>query len=638
MPGKENFVKGLATVTPAQAAATNCRGDFFLRDGDVYVFYGDSITDNEVYPRMLENYVLTRFPSWNITFYNLGWGGDVAKNIFRLQREVLPVKPTVFTENMGMNDGCFSPINAGTVDVYTNAYRTLIPMLRECNPEMRIVLISEVPYENQPGKYPADGAYPQTLQYLARTKEKLAREFGVAFIDLFTAYAKQIGYGKIIYPDFILSGDGIHPNAIGQTIVGMIILKSMNAPAQIAGLDLNIAGNTLDVTQAVRCKLKDVKLSSDGVVGFARLAEALPCPIEPQGEQTQRFLGLVNFADELNRDILTIAGLSCKAYELKINDVSIDIYTADELASGVNIAEPMKGPHWDQARAVARATRERQAAHNTKWRSVWLKDHSNITQGQYDLSNKARIDELDAQAQAAVKKQHELNRPKWMTFTLTPAAPKPTTLPVPVTIGIQPPQMEPLDWSKKDVKMVDLRTPANRPFAGESGWLDVGPKASFGAIPVGRQLFAGVPFEIIDPAKNNDKSMVVIGTRPDQKGLVSQVVIPLGHKASVLNFLHAGAWMSISDKPVVVEFAYAGGIKIKTRFAPGYHIVDWWQPPQALSNGVIAWTGICDGNPIGVMYAPVINPRPEEPIESILISLPEGSSSIYGLMAISYLE
>ncbi len=622
----------------------NCGDDFFLRDGDIYTFYGDSITDNEVYPRMLENYVLTRFPAWNIAFYNLGWGGDVAKNLFRLQRDVLPIKPTVFSENFGMNDGCYAPISAGTLEVYSNAYRELIPMLRRCNPEIRIALFSEVPYENQPGKYAADGAYPQTLQYMARTKEQLAKEFGVTFIDLFSAYAKQIGYGKIIYPDFILSPDGIHPNAIGQTIVGMIILRAMNAPSEIAAMDLNVADNTLKTTRTVRCQVKDLKLSSTGAVSFARLAEALPCPVEPQGEQTRRFLSLVNFANEINRDILKITGLSHKAYELKINDVAIDIYTADELASGVNITEPMKGPLWDQAQTIAQATRERQTAHNTKWRSVWLKDHSNITQGQYDLSNKARIDELDAQAQAAIQKQHQLNRPQWTTFTLTPASPKPITLPVPVTLGILPPQMEPLDWTKKDVKTVDLRMLANRPFAeevignGKGGWLEAGPIAYFVAVPVGRQIFAGVPFDIIDPAKNNDKSMVLIGTRPDQKNLAPQVVIPFGRKASVLNFLHAGAWMSSSDKPVVVEFTYPGGLKIKTQFAPGHHIADWWQPPQTLSNGVIAWTGICDGNPIGAMYAPITNPRPQDTIESITIAMQEGSSSIYGLMAISYLE
>ena len=216
----------------ASAAATipKCGNDFFLRDGDVYVIYGDSITNNGFYPRLLENYVLTRFPSWHVTFYNLGWGGDVARNIFRVQRDVLPLKPTAFTECMGMNDGAYQPINPQTLETFTNAYRTIIPLLRQCNPDMRIALISSVPYENQPGHTVADGAYPQTLRCLALAKKRIAQEYQLPFIDLFTGYGSKLGFGKIVYPDFILTGDGIHPNAIGHTIMGLVILKGMNAP------------------------------------------------------------------------------------------------------------------------------------------------------------------------------------------------------------------------------------------------------------------------------------------------------------------------------------------------------------------------------------------------------------------------
>jgi lysophospholipase L1-like esterase len=436
---RKNSVKALilllcfATFAVADNSQPKCDNGFFLRDGDVYVIYGDSITDCSVYPRLLENYVLTRFPSWNITFYNFGWGCDMAGNIFRVQRDVLHIKPTVFTENMGMNDGYYIPINAKNIELYTNAYRTLIPMLRKCNPDMRIALISTVPYENQPDKHLADGAYPQTLRYLARTKKQIAQEFNLSFIDLFTGYGTKLGFGKIVYPDFILSGDGIHPNPIGQSIMGLAILKGMNAPAEIATLNLEVVDKIIKSTQTSRCKIKDLKLSPEGLISFQRLAEALPCPVEPQGEQAGRFLEIVDFANEINRDMLKVTGLTGKVYELKINESPIATYTAAELSNGVNIAEPMKGPLWDQAMAVAQATLNRQNAHFGKWRNVWLKDQSNLTQGEYDLSNKTEIEKLDAQAQAAIKKQHELNQPKWMIFTLTPITEKPMVLPKPIT-------------------------------------------------------------------------------------------------------------------------------------------------------------------------------------------------------------
>lgn len=235
-----------------------------------------------------------------------------------------------------------------------------------------------------------------------------------------------------------------------------------------------------------------------------------------------------------------------------------------------------------------------------------------------------------------------------MTFTLTPTAQKPEVLPAPITITegnpLQPPKMEPLDWTKQNVKTLDLRSLVNRGFAddvagdGKGGWTDQGPNANLATLPTGRQTLAGVPFDIIDPAKNNGKSMLVISRRPDQKNVAASMVIPFNAKAGMLTFLHTGAWFSVSEKPVVVEFIYANDIKVKTQFVPAYHLSDWWCPLKSLPNGVIAWNGICGDTPIGVMYTPVNNPRPESPIESIRISVPEGSGSIYGLLAISYLQ
>jgi len=52
------------------------QGDFYLKDGDTVVFYGDSITDQRLYTTFTEAYVLTRFPKLNIRFIHSGWSGD----------------------------------------------------------------------------------------------------------------------------------------------------------------------------------------------------------------------------------------------------------------------------------------------------------------------------------------------------------------------------------------------------------------------------------------------------------------------------------------------------------------------------------------------------------------------------------
>jgi lysophospholipase L1-like esterase len=644
-----SILAGILLTLGTLATAAEKPSEFFLRDGDVYVIYGDSITDGATYPRTIENYVLTRFPKWNVTFYNLGWGGDVAGNLFRVTRDVLPIKPTAFSDCMGMNDGGYSAVSEPRLNSYINAYREMIPMLRKANPEVRIALISAIPYENRNGTGAANGAYAQTLRCFAQAKQQLAKEFNTRFVDLFSGYSEKMGMGKVIFPDFVLSGDGVHPNGIGQTIMTLAILKGMGAPAEIADLKIDLSKSGIfslfsKAAEAHRCKVKDIAFKQ-GKLTFKRLAEALPCPVIAGEEQTARFLDTVNFADEINRDMLTVVGLTAPAYELRINNVPIEIYSSQELANGVNIAKPMKGPLWDQAMAVAGATNERQNAHYTKWRGVWLAGGGS-TSGQYNTSNKTQIDQLDAAAKAAIKKQHELNQPKWMTFTLTAVKEKPVNLPKPVTYSdCSPdvtPRLQPLDWTKAKVKSIDLKTLVNRGFADEvasdqkGGWSDQGPGNDLSPFPTGHQVLAGVPFDIIDPAKNNGKSMVVLSRRAGQ-GTPTSVTIPVGLKAKMLAFLHIGAWVS-NTKMVEVILHYSNGLSMKAGFNAGIHFTDWWSTPEVSPSLVRAWVGNNKSAGVAATYTPLPNPTPEQTITSIELVVPENTDWVYGLIAITALE
>ena len=75
MPRRRNALKIVLTLflgavpaltgaaSPPEAAAT----PFALRDGDRVVFYGDSITQEGGYGRLVEAFVVSRFPDWDIT-------------------------------------------------------------------------------------------------------------------------------------------------------------------------------------------------------------------------------------------------------------------------------------------------------------------------------------------------------------------------------------------------------------------------------------------------------------------------------------------------------------------------------------------------------------------------------------------
>src|SRR5438046_10558808 len=92
----------LLFLSPARGADAA----FFFKDGDRVVMIGDSITEQYLYSSYVEMWTSTRFPWWDITFRNVGIGGDTSPGgNNRFKRDVLANKPTAMTVDFGMNDG-----------------------------------------------------------------------------------------------------------------------------------------------------------------------------------------------------------------------------------------------------------------------------------------------------------------------------------------------------------------------------------------------------------------------------------------------------------------------------------------------------------------------------------------------------
>src|SRR5580698_5417553 len=81
--------------------AIRAESDFYLKDGDTVVFYGDSITNQRLYTVFIETFAATRFPGRRIRFVHSGWPGDRAGGgaggsaDIRLERDVIAYNPSV---------------------------------------------------------------------------------------------------------------------------------------------------------------------------------------------------------------------------------------------------------------------------------------------------------------------------------------------------------------------------------------------------------------------------------------------------------------------------------------------------------------------------------------------------------------
>ncbi len=110
---------------------------FYIHNGDKVVFYGDSITDGEWYPTLLETFVLTRYPQWRNQFFNRGVSGDNSGSITRFQRDVASQHPQVVTFMMGYNDGGYNKLTADGLAKFLGNVEQSVAMARKDNPNVR---------------------------------------------------------------------------------------------------------------------------------------------------------------------------------------------------------------------------------------------------------------------------------------------------------------------------------------------------------------------------------------------------------------------------------------------------------------------------------------------------------------------
>ncbi len=165
--------------------------------------------------------------------------------------------------------------------------------------------------------------------------------------------------------------------------------------------------------------------------------------------------------------------------------------------------------------------------------------------------------------------------------------------------------------------MLDLSKQANRPFSDDGkngGWTGQG-ENDFRNMPLGIQKVNGVNFNIIDPAKNNGKSCLVLrGTpKPDFPARIDG--IPVGEKLARLFFLHACAWSG--KEAGRYRLNYEDGTHADYILYPGRNIGDWWTCSflSDAAPGILRQNAL--GQQVGVYMAVWENPHPEKTIRTI---------------------
>lgn len=142
---------------------------------------------------------------------------------------------------------------------------------------------------------------------------------------------------------------------------------------------------------------------------------------------------------------------------------------------------------------------------------------------------------------------------------------------------------------------IDLRSACNMGFKDEvdgdrkGGWTDQGPDNDLAMMTLGKQKLAGINFDVIDPARNDGRSCIVLRGKERPYFPDSVTVKSGGAKGRYLYLLNAVAWEPKSATRIgTVEVRYTDGKSTTLPLVSGTDTANFWMPRQ-IPNAAVAW-------------------------------------------------
>jgi len=336
---------------------------FALHDGDRVTFYGDSITAQRQYTEDVEEFVLTRYPAWKVSFHNAGVDGDKVSGgsagpvDLRLDRDVFAWHPDVVTIMLGMNDFYYRPDQPGIFSSFTDGYKHLVGSINKNNPRVRLTLIQPSPYDDVTRDPLITGGMNAVLLKYGASVAQLAHERGARVADFnspMTAVLKAADDESPALAQQIIP-DRVHPQQGGHWVMAASLLKSWNAPSLVTsvviegGLKPSATVSNTEVSNLVRAKGKVTTRLS-----WTQTDKALPLPfaapeLDPVLALTLRHSDIVAALDQ---ETLQVKALGPGEFDLLIDGLKVGRFTSDQLSTGINLAT-METPMLERARLVA---------------------------------------------------------------------------------------------------------------------------------------------------------------------------------------------------------------------------------------------------------------------------------------------
>jgi len=336
---------GLAVCIPARAegagagagSATPVPAATQLRAGDFVAVCGDSITEQKLYCRFIEEYLLMCKPQPNLRTMQLGWNGETSWGFFsKMPKEALRFDPSVVTICFGMNDGGYAQV-VPNYERYRTNLRGIVRAFRAKGVRF-IVLGSPGVVDTQTfwGGPEVAAKYNPILANERDIARQVAAEEGVVFANVHDPMAAVMAKAKAKFgPQYALAGkeDGVHPDENGHLVMAHAFLKALGCDGNIGTVTVDLAGNTATATEGHR-----VLSCRNGAVEVESSRYPFCFYGDPASSHSPKgILEFLPFNEELNRFRLVVNGAGGRTVRVTWGGVSKEFSGADA-QRGINLA------------------------------------------------------------------------------------------------------------------------------------------------------------------------------------------------------------------------------------------------------------------------------------------------------------
>ena len=229
------------------------RAEVLLKSNDRLAICGDSITEQKMYSRIIEDYLTMCVPDLNVSVRQYGWAGEWAPQFLaRMTNDCLRFQPTIATTSYGMNDCSYRPYEDSIGQNYRKSSTAIVEAFKAHG--TRVILGSPGCVGKRPPWAKPDGTFENISVNLCALRN----------IDIAIANQEQVQFADVFWPMLnamitsdekygtnygFVGADGVHPHWAGHTVMAYAYLKAMGIKGEIGTFTVNLKTGKLTVSE-----------------------------------------------------------------------------------------------------------------------------------------------------------------------------------------------------------------------------------------------------------------------------------------------------------------------------------------------------------------------------------------------------